>query len=475
MGNSGSLVKTGNTFSNWNTVADGSGTQYAPAAVFAIGANTILYAQWRASVAYNGNGNTGGSVPVDGSSPYLNGATVTVLGNTGSLVRTGYAFVRWNTAANGSGTNYSPTNTFTISADTVLYAQWSVTYTLSYDGNGSTGGTAPVDGLSPYVNGSNVTVLGNTGALVKTGYTFSHWNTAANGSGFSHSPSDVFSIGANTILYAQWTALGNYSVTYNGNGATGGSVPLDGSSPYIDGSTVTVLGNTGSLVKTGFAFANWNTAANGSGTSYTSGNTFTIHSDTTLYAQWTPLATYTLTYNGNGNTSGTVPVDGSSPYFDGGTVTVLGNTGSLVKTGFIFARWNTAANGSGTNYSATNTFTILANTVLYAQWTATYTITYDADGATGGVVPVDPSSSYTTRALHRHRPWQHLDSDQSRQHILRVEHHLQRNRDCLQFRRHIHYFLHCYFSMRSGTPPLPITQTVQRAVLFTARARMRTD
>ena len=62
--------------------------------------------------------------------------------------------------------------------------------------------------------------------------------------------------------------------------------------------------------------------------------------------------TNTVTYDGNGNTGGTVPVDASSPYLQGATVTVLGNTGTLVKTGYTFAGWNTAANGSGTSYTA---------------------------------------------------------------------------------------------------------------------------
>jgi uncharacterized repeat protein (TIGR02543 family) len=81
--------------------------------------------------------------------------------------------------------------------------------------------------------------------------------------------------------------------------------------------------------------------------------------------------TYTVTYNGNTNTSGNVPIDGSSPYASNSIVTVFGNTGSpvLAKSGFTFSGWNTEANGSGISYSQGNTFTINANTILYAQWT----------------------------------------------------------------------------------------------------------
>ena len=75
------------------------------------------------SVTYNGNGNSSGSLPLDSTGYALN-ATATVLDNSGGLAKSGYAFNGWNTAADGSGTSYQPGATFTISADTVLYAKW---------------------------------------------------------------------------------------------------------------------------------------------------------------------------------------------------------------------------------------------------------------------------------------------------------------------------------------------------------------
>jgi uncharacterized repeat protein (TIGR02543 family) len=80
------------------------------------------------------------------------------------------------------------------------------------------------------------------------------------------------------------------------------------------------------------------------------------------------VTTYTMTYAGNGNTSGVAPVD-ASPYADSATVTVLGNTGALVKAGSTFAGWNTQADGLGTSYAAADPLTITADTTLYAKWT----------------------------------------------------------------------------------------------------------
>ncbi|WP_379164198.1 S-layer homology domain-containing protein, partial [Paenibacillus sp. sgz5001063] len=88
----------------------------------------------------------------------------------------------------------------------------------------------------------------------------------------------------------------------------------------------------------------------------------------TLYAKWTANPTYTVTYNGNGSTGGTVPTDSNS-YQQGNTVTILGNTGTLVKTGYTFAGWNTKADGSGTDYASNATFSMgSANAILYAKW-----------------------------------------------------------------------------------------------------------
>ena len=366
---SGLLTKTGYTFSGWNTEADGSGASYAPGDTFTLGsAKVTMYAQWTViptyTVTYNGYGNTGGRAPVD-SSPYVSGAMVTIRG-AGTLTKTGYKFVGWDTTPNGNGANYSPGGAFTMgSANVTLYAQWTPlpTYTVTYIGNGNTGGTAPIDSKSPYISYPTVNMLG-AGSLTKPGYTFAGWNTSADSS--STIGVNSFSMGSsNVTLYAIWTPAN--TVTYNGNGNTGGTVPVDGNG-YVTGATVTVLGNTGNLTKSGYTFAGWNTAANGGGTSYAAGATFSTTAGVTLYATWTALPTYTVTYNGNGNTGGTAPVDGNSPYVSGATAAVVGNSGNLIKTGYTFSGWNTAANGGGTSYRSGATFTISANVMLYAQW-----------------------------------------------------------------------------------------------------------
>ncbi len=92
-------------------------------------------------------------------------------------------------------------------------------------------------------------------------------------------------------------------VTYDGNGEEDGEVPVDSTS-YEEGQTVTVLGNSGNLTRAGYAYAGWNTRADGSGTTYTQGQTFSMGAvDVTLYARWTPdtpYITWNRIYSGDG-------------------------------------------------------------------------------------------------------------------------------------------------------------------------------
>ncbi|MBN1979520.1 MAG: InlB B-repeat-containing protein, partial [Anaerolineae bacterium] len=117
-------------------------------AVSNYGSNTVGIFLGNLPLCYDGNGSDGGSAPVDGSSPYAPGATVTVLDNTGSLVKTGYTFAGWNTAADGSGTSYVPAATFNITSPTILYAQWTVVVAPGVAGGDGPGGVGVTDGSS---------------------------------------------------------------------------------------------------------------------------------------------------------------------------------------------------------------------------------------------------------------------------------------------------------------------------------------
>lgn len=170
-----------------------------------------------------------------------------------------------------------------------------------------------------------------------------------------------------------------YTVTYNGNGNSAGSVPVD-TGKYQEGATVKVLGQL-SLVKTGKNFLGWASASTAVTAGYVPGTTFSMPGkNLVLYAVWTDLKSWTVTFNTNGGTS----VE-SQNVIDGQKVTEPA----------IPTRSDDTFGGWFVDSAYTKNWDFLQNTVsgtmaLYAKWipVPTYSITYDANGGSG-YLPVD--------------------------------------------------------------------------------------
>ncbi len=90
--------------------------------------------------------------------------------------------------------------------------------------------------------------------------------------------------------FIPYNIVAKRTVAFNGgDGATG--TPADA---YCgDGQTITAP-EAGTMAKDGYEFAGWNTAADGSGTSYAAGDAISVNADVTLYAQWTPVGQQVL-------------------------------------------------------------------------------------------------------------------------------------------------------------------------------------
>jgi autotransporter-associated beta strand protein len=155
-----------------------------------------------------------------------------------------------------------------------------------------------------------------------------------------------------------------YPVTYNGNNNDLGTAPANQTKGQ--GIDLTLASNSGNLARSGFAFAGWNTQADGLGTDYAEGATYSTDAALTLFAKWTAATTYTITYDGNGNTGGTAPE--YQIKVQGVPLTLASNSGNLVRVGKAFGGWNTAADGSGTDYAEGATYTADASVTLYANW-----------------------------------------------------------------------------------------------------------
>jgi len=170
-----------------------------------------------------------------------------------------------------------------------------------------------------------------------------------------------------TILYVRVTSgqsstCGNLSINYTITDASGNAVTL---------STLNLGNPTGTPV---FTINNLTPPGTYSAVSYLSGLSLTgtnagnytlnPYPETTVSHTITGTCTnYQITFNGNGNTSGTAPANIT---FSGSTT--IPNQGSLVNTGNTFLGWNDAANGSGTSYAAGATYSGTSNLTLYAQW-----------------------------------------------------------------------------------------------------------
>ena len=322
------------------------------------------------TVTYLGNTNTSGSPPTDSSSPYNPSATVSILG-ANTLAKSGYQFAGWNTQPDGTGTNYVGDNTFTINADTTLYAQWIIGgVRLVYNaGTGGTG-TAPTSSGTYYTAFSTQPVVGNTGSFSNGAKVFGGWNTVANGTGTSYPAGSEYTMpGAGTVtLYAQWIdPATTYTLTYNAGTGGSGTAPASPTT-YSANAPATILGNTGPFTNSDptKTFYGWNTLANGTGTSYPAGSTLTMTANTTLYAQWVSATPqYTVTYDANGAAGGAVPA-APTDYPGGVQVPILGQ-GTLTKPGYTFLGWNGSATGAGSLYAPGYTFAS-KTTTLYALW-----------------------------------------------------------------------------------------------------------
>ena len=264
-----------------------------------------------------------------------------------------------------------------LTSATFHYSSKPTTYTVTFNANGGSGTMA----AQTFTAGEGIML--NANSFTRSGYTFNGWNTVANGSGTSYADRASVSPGANLTLYAQWTPKPIYTVTFNANGGSGTMAPQT----VTAGDTITL--NANSFTRSGYTFSGWNTAANGSGTSYANRASVSPNANLTLYAQWTPItpsAAITITYYANGG-SGSMPAQTVTA----NAAAVL-NTNTFTRSGYSFDGWNTKADGSGMAYPDNISVWPTSNLTLYAQWTENASseyckISFDFNGGEGDGTP----------------------------------------------------------------------------------------
>jgi uncharacterized repeat protein (TIGR02543 family) len=116
----------------------------------------------------------------------------------------------------------------------------------------------------------------------RSGFTFTGWNTAEDGTGTPYAAGANFDFVADLTLYAQWelASISGKTVQFfpGANDVTGSMV--------AQSSTTAANLSANGYQRAGFTFTGWNTAEDGTGTPYAAGANFDFATDLTLYAQW---------------------------------------------------------------------------------------------------------------------------------------------------------------------------------------------
>ena len=150
--------------------------------------------------------------------------------------------------------------------------------TVTFEANGSA--EYPVEGtMTPQtVNAKTDTAL-NANSFTREGYSFTGWNTEADGTGTPYDDKEIVSFDADTTLYAQWTQ--NPVITFDANGGKG----TMGTQTVKPNEATALTANR--FTRADYDFAGWNTAKDGTGTAYADKTNITTNENVTLYAQWT--------------------------------------------------------------------------------------------------------------------------------------------------------------------------------------------
>lgn len=379
------FIRAGYTFDGWYTEAIG-GVLITSSSNITVAADHTLYAHWTGdniSVNFNSNGGnaTPASINVTVGAFYGDELSTSSAGD-----RPGYTFDGWYTAAAG-GTKVTSGSIIDIPTNHALYAQWvGNTYLLNF---------TTQDGMS--ISHTSQTAIygspyGTLPTASKAGFWFDGWYTSesAGEEGLVTSQTLVTSA-TDHALFAHWSIPTTRAIHYNGNGNTSGTAIA--SESYDPGDIVTVA-TAGGLERTGYDFAGWNSKADETGVSYTTGSTFTMQNkDLTLYAVWQPQqVTVNLDTQVSGEAISSTPIPYHSKY--------LLSISEISRIGYELLGWftekvseKTSTWNNGTKKWVVSTldqaYLIDASTkvtnptthALYAQWAPKiFNVTYDAEG-----------------------------------------------------------------------------------------------
>lgn len=382
-------------FIGWNSTENADGTAFAEEERITVTGDITLYAEWvpdtQYAVTYIANGGTGHMS--DPNASYYKNDSVTVLPN--AYTRAGYRFTKWTTNQDGTGTSYDPADTFKITENTVLYAQWakdpSQWVTIQFDKNDAkaTGNMESREVLAdePFTIPVNGYKLEN--------YDFHGWSSQKEGNGTDFADEAVFTPGVKfpsqrtIVLHAQWKEHEKYTVTYHSNNPLNQTVT--DTAFYYKGSTVR-LHPSSTFSYPYHTFMYWSESLD-TDTTYMAGESFTIDRNMELYANWEKNPVFHVAYKDP--YSGDTYHDPKTYHIEPeGSESVTVKDSMFLRRGYNFAGWDVEFKDTPGVRHAAQPGNVLkevtSDTTLYARWEPhVYKITYDLYG--GQVYDVNPS------------------------------------------------------------------------------------
>ena len=276
----------------------------------------------------------------------------------------GQEFDCW-TNADGTETYPAGTSLGLLAGDTTLYAKWKdvepapvTQFTVSFEANGGAGEMDPAT-----VNAEDEYTAPECAFTAPDGKEFDCW-TNADGTETYPAGTSLGLLAGDTTLYAKWkdvepAPVTHFTVSFDANGGTGEMAPAD-----VDADAEYTVPGSAFTAPAGKVFDSWNTAADGTGTKYMPQDAPAIHENMTLFAQWVgaPATKCTVTFDANGGTGAMDVLTADL----GTTVTLPAST--FTRDGYVFAGWNTAADGTGTSIVNGGQLTLGSDATLYAQW-----------------------------------------------------------------------------------------------------------
>lgn len=227
---------------------------------------------------------------------------------------------------------------YTPSGSDVLYAKWSASTApvVSFESNGGT----------TYQDFSYAGVAIVLPTPEKLDNTFNGWYESADFSG--QVLGETYTPSKSITLYAKWTQNEYPTVTFHSNGGTSYEATVINSKGI----------NLPTPTKEGFNFDGWYETETFSDSPIS--GVYTPTESVDLYAKWSPITTYTLSFNTNGG----LEIESITAY-EGENITLPDS----YKYGYRFDGWFKNSSFSGT---AITNVTLNENATYYAKWTKIY-------------------------------------------------------------------------------------------------------